>query len=112
MALWSLLGPRPVEVLAWESFGEGWVTERLVYTHGFGAVLSPANDVTGSGRPDFYVKDIPPLNSTDDPSLPIGSWTLEVDSAATSFIDSLAALDPTARYYVVAVVDSGGGETF
>jgi phosphoserine aminotransferase len=25
MALWSLLGPRPVTMLAWESFGEGWV---------------------------------------------------------------------------------------
>ncbi len=25
MAFWSLLGPRPVTVLAWESFGEGWV---------------------------------------------------------------------------------------
>ena len=27
MALWSLLGPRPVDLLAWESFGEGWVTD-------------------------------------------------------------------------------------
>ena len=27
MALWSLLGPRKVEMLAWESFGEGWVTD-------------------------------------------------------------------------------------
>src|SRR5215216_7571423 len=27
MALWSLLGPRPVDMLAWESFGEGWVTD-------------------------------------------------------------------------------------
>src|SRR6202023_439525 len=27
MALWSLLGPRPVTVLAWESFGGGWVTD-------------------------------------------------------------------------------------
>ncbi|MGQ0612096.1 MAG: phosphoserine transaminase [Paracoccaceae bacterium] len=27
MALWSLLGPRPVEMLAWESFGEGWVSD-------------------------------------------------------------------------------------
>ncbi len=26
-ALWGLLGPRPVEVLAWESFGSGWVTD-------------------------------------------------------------------------------------
>jgi len=25
MALWSLLGPQPVTMLAWESFGEGWV---------------------------------------------------------------------------------------
>ncbi|MDP8994920.1 MAG: phosphoserine transaminase [Pseudomonadota bacterium] len=27
MALWNLLGPRPATVLAWESFGEGWVTD-------------------------------------------------------------------------------------
>ncbi len=27
MALWSLLGERGVDVLAWESFGEGWVTD-------------------------------------------------------------------------------------
>ncbi|MDI3338659.1 phosphoserine transaminase [Defluviimonas aestuarii] len=27
MALWSLLGARPVEMLAWESFGDGWVTD-------------------------------------------------------------------------------------
>ncbi len=26
-ALWSLLGERPVDVLAWESFGEGWATD-------------------------------------------------------------------------------------
>ncbi|WEF24622.1 phosphoserine transaminase [Paracoccus sp. S3-43] len=29
MAMWSLLGARPVEVLAWESFGEGWVTDAI-----------------------------------------------------------------------------------
>jgi phosphoserine aminotransferase len=27
MALWSLLGERPVTVLAWESFGQGWVSD-------------------------------------------------------------------------------------
>ena len=27
MALWSLLGERPVTMLAWESFGEGWVSD-------------------------------------------------------------------------------------
>lgn len=27
MALWSLLGARPVDVFAWESFGKGWLTD-------------------------------------------------------------------------------------
>ena len=27
MAMWSMLGERPVEMLAWESFGAGWVTD-------------------------------------------------------------------------------------
>jgi phosphoserine aminotransferase len=27
MALWSLLGPKPVDLLTWESFGEDWVTD-------------------------------------------------------------------------------------
>src|SRR5262249_24148182 len=29
LALWSLLGARPVTMLAWESFGEGWVSDVL-----------------------------------------------------------------------------------
>lgn len=27
MAMWSLLGERPVDMMAWESFGSGWVTD-------------------------------------------------------------------------------------
>jgi len=29
MALWSLLGPRPVDLVAWESFGDTWVADVL-----------------------------------------------------------------------------------
>ena len=46
--------------------GGGWVNEKLVYTHGFGSVVSPANSVTAEGQPQFYVKDIPPVTTTPD----------------------------------------------
>ncbi len=29
MAMWTMLGARPVTALAWESFGEGWVTDAV-----------------------------------------------------------------------------------
>ncbi|MGZ8785509.1 MAG: UPF0182 family membrane protein [Acidimicrobiia bacterium] len=49
---------------------EGWVNEHLIYTHGFGAVLSPANSVDPpQGQPAFLVKDVPP--QAEDPSLAI-----------------------------------------
>lgn len=37
-----------------------WENRHLAFTHGYGAVLSPANAVTADGQPDFLVKNIPP----------------------------------------------------
>lgn len=37
-----------------------WVNQRLQYTHGYGAVASPVNEVTSEGRPLFLLEDIPP----------------------------------------------------
>ena len=58
MAIWSLLGTRPVTMLAWESFGEGWVTDVAkqlkldaeIRTAGYGEIcelggIDPASDV-------------------------------------------------------------------
>ena len=46
---------------------QDWQNQRLVYTHGFGAVLSPANVVAVDGQPDFLLRDIPP--QTTEPIL-------------------------------------------
>src|SRR5258705_11732707 len=44
MALWSLLGQRPVTMLAWESFGEAWVSDAAKALNLPNApVLTPAN---------------------------------------------------------------------
>ena len=37
-----------------------WENRHMAFTHGYGAVLSPANSVTADGQPDFLVKNIPP----------------------------------------------------
>jgi uncharacterized membrane protein (UPF0182 family) len=37
-----------------------WVNNHLVYTHGYGSVLSPANAVTSGGDPQLLLKDLPP----------------------------------------------------
>ena len=50
MAMWSMLGQRPVEMLAWESFGAGWVTDVVtqlklnatVHRAGYGQIVDLA----------------------------------------------------------------------
>ena len=61
---------------------EGWVNERLVYTHGFGEVISRANDVNPTtGEPDFLVRDVPPRSivpelETEQPRIYFGEAAL------------------------------------
>ena len=51
MAMWSLLGERPAEMVAWESFGAGWVTdavkqlkiEHTVHTAEYGEIVDMAS---------------------------------------------------------------------
>ncbi|MGH7834185.1 MAG: UPF0182 family protein [Candidatus Binatia bacterium] len=40
-----------------------WINEHLTYTHGYGVVFGPVNQVTPEGLPEFFIKDIPPVSS-------------------------------------------------
>jgi len=44
---------------------KAWVNQKLQYTHGYGIVMSPVNEVTNEGLPNFLIKDIPPQTKTD-----------------------------------------------
>ena len=37
-----------------------WVNRRLEYTHGYGVVMNPVDEVTLEGQPQFFIQDIPP----------------------------------------------------
>ncbi|MGH8915900.1 MAG: UPF0182 family protein, partial [Acidimicrobiia bacterium] len=45
---------------------EDWLNQRLLYTHGFGAVVNEANVVSDDGQPRFLLSDVPPQAVTED----------------------------------------------
>jgi uncharacterized membrane protein (UPF0182 family) len=40
-----------------------WVNQHLQFTHGYGAVMNPVDEVTPEGLPDLWIKDLPPVSS-------------------------------------------------
>ncbi len=58
-----MLSPRELSYAALPS--RTWVNEHLTYTHGYGAVMGPVNRITREGLPEFFIKDIPPVASTN-----------------------------------------------
>ena len=62
----------------------GWVNERLQYTHGYGVVFSPANNVASQGQPDFYVKGVPATTTVTE---------LEIDQPRIYFGESAESVE-------------------
>jgi uncharacterized protein len=75
------LSPRDLSAQALPS--RIWINERLTYTHGYGAVVSPVNRVTREGLPEFWVKDIPPVASSE---LRIARPELYFSELATDYV--------------------------
>ncbi|KQX40555.1 phosphoserine aminotransferase [Devosia sp. Root436] len=55
MALWSMLGARGVDMLAWESFGEGWVTDvsKQLKLEDARIIKAPYGELPDLGQVDF-----------------------------------------------------------
>jgi len=42
-----------------------WINKYLKYTHGYGVAMSPVNEVTASGQPRLFIKDMPVTSDVD-----------------------------------------------
>ncbi|MBL3539148.1 UPF0182 family protein [Aminivibrio sp.] len=58
-----MLSPRELDLKGLQN--PTWINTRLEFTHGYGIVMNPVNEVAGSGLPRLWVRDIPP--KTDVP---------------------------------------------
>ena len=54
------LSARELDQSSLDSSAQTWVNKYLKYTHGYGAVVSPVNQVTSQGQPEMWVENIPP----------------------------------------------------
>ncbi|MFC1987858.1 UPF0182 family protein [Chloroflexota bacterium] len=54
-----------------------WVNRKLQFTHGYGVVLSPVNEITAQGLPVLLLKDIPPVGdfNIEQPQIYFGEKT-------------------------------------
>src|SRR6187397_2635033 len=66
MAMWSMLGARPVTMLAWESFGEGWVTDvaRQLKLKDVKVLKAPYGELPDLGKIDFATDVVFTWNGT------------------------------------------------
>jgi len=76
MAMWSLLGERPVDVLTWESFGQEWVVDATKQLKLDARVLeAPYGDLPDLSKVDFARDVVFPWNGTTaGVRVPNGDW--------------------------------------
>src|SRR4051794_30040791 len=86
MALWSLLGARPVTMLTWESFGEGWVTdvEKQLKLKDVTVLKAPYGELPDLRKIDFDSDVVFTWNgTTSGVRVPNGDWITAERSGLT-----------------------------
>jgi len=66
-----MLAPRELDQHQITVNAQTWVNLHMVYTHGYGVVMSPVNQVTKQGLPHYFIKNIPPIYTVDEENLKI-----------------------------------------
>src|SRR3569623_480775 len=91
MAMWNLLGPRPVDVFAWESFGQDWVTDTIKQLQ----LKAEVHSAPYGGLPDLRLtKDHDAVfvwnGTTSGVRVPDGDW-IAVDRQGITVCDATSA---------------------
>lgn len=97
MALWSLLGPRGVDVLGWESFGLGWVNDvvKQLKLGDVRTLVAPYGELPALATVDFTHDVVFPWNgTTSGVCVPNGEW---IPSAR----EGLTICDATSAVYAM-----------
>jgi phosphoserine aminotransferase len=94
MALWSLLGGRPVDMLAWESFGEGWVTDvvKQLKLKDARVIKAPYGELPDLSQADTKTRDVVFTwnGTTSGVRVPNGDW-IAADRQGLTICDATSA---------------------
>jgi phosphoserine aminotransferase len=93
MALWSLLGARPVTMLTWESFGEGWVSDvtKELKLKDVAVLKAPYGQLPDLAKVDWSTDVVFTWNgTTSGVRVPNGDW-IAADRQGLSICDATSA---------------------
>jgi len=93
MALWGMLGARGVDMLAWESFGEGWVTDvqKQLKLDDVRVIKAPYGELPDLGQVDFDRDVVFTWNgTTSGVRVPNGDW-IAADRKGLTICDATSA---------------------
>ncbi|MFN5129257.1 MAG: phosphoserine transaminase [Sphingomonadaceae bacterium] len=93
MAMWTMLGVRPVTMMAWESFGEGWVTDvNKQLKLNANVMNAPYGEIPDLGAVDFSHDVVFTWNGTTSGArVPNGDWIAD-DREGLTFNDATSAV--------------------
>ena len=93
MAMWTMLGARPVTMMAWESFGEGWVTDVNKQLKLNAHVMNaPYGEIPDLSAVDFTHDVVFTWNGTTSGArVPNGDWIAD-DREGLTFNDATSAV--------------------
>src|ERR1700722_11990452 len=97
MALWSLLGARPVTMLTWESFGEGWVSDvqKELKLKDVTVLKAPYGELPDLAKVDWSSDVVFPWNgTTSGVRVPNGDW-IAADRQGLVICDATSAIFAT-----------------